>query len=82
LPVTRGQTVQITFVYDDYDLAEDSPHNIGIEMYGLQVTVSRANPQAVVTFRADQVGEFNIACLNDECQGHRNLQRGWLRVTQ
>jgi len=81
LPVTLNQEVQITFVYDDYDLAEDNPHNIGIEGYGIEVTVSRANPQAVVTFRATTEGEFNIACMNEDCQGHRRLQRGFLRVT-
>ncbi len=82
LPVTLNQEVQITFAYDDFDLAEDNPHNIGIEGYGIEVTVSRANPQAVVTFRATTEGEFNVACLNEDCQGHRRLQRGFIRVAR
>jgi len=82
LPVTLGQQVQITFVYGDTTLADENPHEISIAGYNLTARVSKSQPQATVTFVANEAGEFNFACMNEDCQGHRRLQRGFIRVAR
>ena len=82
LPVTLGQQVQITFVYGDTALADDNPHEISIAGYDLTARLSKSQPQATVTFVANETGEFNFACMNEDCQGHRRLQRGFIRVAR
>ena len=78
--VSQGDTVQITFIWDDGNLSFDNSHQIRIEGYGPTTQVlNRENPREVVTFVAGQAGLFNIHCIIP-CFGMQNMQQGWLAV--
>jgi hypothetical protein len=78
--VNQGDTVSLTFVYGDTDLARNNPHAIAIVGYGLSTPkLGRTSPNATIQFVAGQAGDFVIHCTLP-CLGMDNLQNGILRV--
>ncbi len=73
LNVQQGDSVKITFVYGDDDLAVDNPHAIAFEGYRIQtVNIGKSNPTVTVEFVADVSGTFNFYCYIP-CLGMENL---------
>ncbi len=79
ITVNQGDTVRITFVYGDGDLAEDNPHGMAVVGYDVQALVNKANPTATVEFIAHRSGTFRIVCTTP-CVGMENLLNGRLEV--
>ncbi|MDG6999608.1 MAG: hypothetical protein JRN15_10885, partial [Nitrososphaerota archaeon] len=78
-PVTQGDTVIITFVWNDTD-SPSNTHQMEIDGYNITSDViNQQNPTSVVQFTADTVGAFRIYCVIP-CQGMDNMQNGWLIV--
>jgi hypothetical protein len=80
ITVQQGDSVKITFIYGDRDLANDNPHEMSFEHYGIQtVKIGKSNPTATVEFVADTSGNFIFYC-DIPCEGMANLL-GHLIVT-
>jgi hypothetical protein len=80
LPVSQGDEVSITFVYDDPTV--NTAHQLAIVGYNIQSTIiSQANPTSRIRFVAGQAGSFLIHCIIP-CVGMENLQNAWLLVKQ
>ncbi len=80
ITVQQGDSVKITFIYGDGDLANDNPHEMSFEHYGIQtVKIGKSNPTATVEFVADTPGSFIFYC-DIPCEGMANLL-GHLIVT-
>ncbi len=73
LNVQQGDSVKITFVYGDDDLAVDNPHAIAFEGYRIQTaSIGKSNPTVTIEFVADVSGTFNFYCYIP-CLGMENL---------
>lgn len=78
-PVAQGDTVIITFVWNDTDTPWNT-HQMSIDGYNITTDVlSQQNPTAVIQFTADMAGAYRIYCATP-CQGMDNMQNGWLEV--
>jgi len=78
LPVSQGDQVSITFVYDDPTV--NTAHEMAIVGYNIRTAIiDQANPISKIQFVAGQVGSFQIQCIIP-CVGMDNLQNAWLLV--
>lgn len=73
LNVQQGDSVKITFIYGDDDLAVDNPHAIAFDGYRIQTaSIGKSNPTVTIEFVADVSGTFNFYCYIP-CLGMENL---------
>lgn len=83
IAVEEGHPVTVTFTYADSDMADDNPHTIRLEGPGTaglpDVTISRENPTATLSFVPSRTGLLWIVCIVP-CIGMENLAGGQIRV--
>jgi len=79
MTATQGDTVVITFIWNDSEVAYNS-HQMRVEGYDVTSTVVSAySTTSTVTFVADIAGTFQVHCIIP-CLGMANMQDGWLNV--